>query len=236
MENIKINWWKTAFNDKFYKIYYSYLKPNYPVYVDNVINFAELKKENKILDLACGSGNYLIVFKKKGFNNLTGLDYNYAKIAGKNTEFYDIEIKKGDMRQKFGNDVYDFIMMASTSFGYFNDVNNKKVLKNCYHALKSGGKLFIDNLSQEFITANFQQKNWTKLKEGTFLLEERVLSKDNKYLLSTWHLLEKREIHKLVNKLRLYSREEFKKLFKEAGFKNAKIKELKTHNWFLAEK
>lgn len=234
--DIKYNWWKTAFNDKFYKIYYHYLKPNYLAYINNIIKFSKLKKENKILDLACGSGSHLIIFKKKGFNNLTGLDYNCVKMAKKNTKDYDILVKKGDMRKEFGCGIYGFIMITSTSFGYFSDDENKKVLRNCYKALKLGGKLFVDNLSQEFITANFQQKNWTKFKEDTFLLEERVLSKDNKYLLSTWHLLEKGEIHKLVNKLRLYSREEFKKLFKEAGFKNVKIEELKTHNWFLAEK
>lgn len=234
--NIKDNWWRNSFNDKFYKIYYYYLKSNYSAYIDNLIKFVGLKKNDSILDLACGSGNHLIALRKKGFKNLNGLDYNYANLAKNNIHFPNIKIKKGDMRKEFGNERYDFIMMASTSFGYFNESENKIVLKNCYKALKLKGKLFIDNLSAEFVKNNFQPKNWIKLKTNVFLLERRELSPDKKYLLSQWHLLENGKEYILTNKLRLYSKEEFKKLFKEAGFKKIKIKKLKFHNWFLMEK
>lgn len=236
MKDIKSGWWKITFNNKFYKIYYSYLKPNYSAYIDKVIKFAFLKRNDRILDLACGSGYHLVALKKKGFNNLSGLDYNYAKIAVRNTKPYNILIKKGDMLKEFGTQIYDFIMMASTSFGYFDDKNNQKVLKNCYQALRPGGKLFIDNLSAEFITKNFQPKSWTRFSRDAFLLEERELSKDKKYLSSFWYLLEKGKLYTLTNKLRLYSKEEFIKLFKKIDFKSVKIKELKAHNWFSAEK
>lgn len=236
MKDIKAGWWKTDFNEQFYKIYYSYLKPHYSTFIDNVIKFTVIKKNDRILDLACGNGRYLIALKKKGFNNLDGLDYNYAKIAGRNTNSYNILIKKGDMRREFGAQVYDFIMMVSTSFGYFDDRSNQKVLKNCYKALKPGGKLFIDNLSAEFITNNFQPKDWTRFSRDVSLLEERKLSKDKKYLSSFWYLLEKERTHTLTNKLRLYSKEEFIKLFKKIGFNKIKIKNLGVHNWFLARK
>lgn len=234
--NIKINWWKTNFNNKFYKIYYYYLKLNYSAYIDNLINFADLNKNDKILDLACGSGNHLIALRNKGFNNLTGIDYHYANLARKNIRNFNIKIKKGDMRKIFGVGVYDFIMIASTSFGYFSENDNKKVLKNCYKALKPGGKLFIDNLSLKFVINNFQAKDWKKFKTNVFFLEERELSKDKKYLSSNWYLIEKGKLYKLANKLRLYSSKEFNKLFREVGFRKTKIKELKAHNWFLSEK
>lgn len=236
MKNIKNDWWKTGFDNNFYKIYYHYLKKNYFAYIDKLIKFANLKKESMVLDVACGSGEHLLALKRKGFNKIEGLDYNYAEIAQKNTKKYKISIKKKDMRKKFGKNVYDFIMLNSSSFGYFNDKDNKKVLINCYEALKPKGKLFIDNFSREFITDNFHPKNWTKLHPHVFLLEERKWSKNKKNLLSSWCLTERNRLCFLSNKLRLYSVQEFKKMFNEVGFKKNKIKKLNAHNWFLAIK
>lgn len=238
MKSIKIknDWWKNGFDNIFFKIYYHYSRKNYSAYIDKLIKFANLKKEDGVLDIACGSGEHLIALKRKGFHNLEGLDYNYSEIAQRNTKKYGISIQKKDMREKIGENVYDFIMLNSTSFGYFNDKDNKKVLKNCYESLKTKGRLFIDNLSMEFVMNNFCPKNWTKLQSHIFLLEERMLSKNKKNLLSKWHLLEKNKLHILLNKLRLYSVQEFKDLFHETGFKRVRIKKSGTHCWFLAIK
>lgn len=236
MKKIKNDWWKTDFDNNFYKIYYHYLKKNYFAYINKLIKFANLKKENVVLDIACGSGNHLIALKKKGFNNIEGIDYNYAEIAQKHTKTYKISIQKKDMRQKLDKNIYDCIMLNSTSFGYFNDKDNKKVLKNCYEGLNKNGVLFIDNLSREFVLNNFCSKSWTKLESNVFLLEERKWSKNKKNLLSFWNLIEKNKSHILSNKLRLYSDQEFKKLFNKAGFSKIKTKKFGAHVWFLAMK
>ena len=236
MLNIKNDWWKTNFNQQFYKIYYCYLKPDYASYVKRIIKFADLKKENPILDLACGNGGYLAAFWKLGFKNLVGLDYNYANLAQKTIKKYNIPIQKSDMRKNFGKNIYDFIILANTSFGYFDEKNNQKILKNCYRSLRPGGKLFIDNLSRKFIEKNFCSKNWIQFKNKVFLLEEREWSPDKKYLFSYWYLLDKGKKYDLKNKLRLYSIYEFKKNFQKAGFKKIIIKNQKAHYWFLAEK
>lgn len=236
MKKIKNDWWKTSFDNNFYKIYYHYLKKNYFAYINKLIKFANLKKENAILDIACGSGEHLLALKRKGFNNIEGLDYNYAEIAQKNTKKHKISIQKKDMREKLGKNIYNCIMLNSTSFGYFNDKDNKKVLKNCYEGLKINGKLFIDNLSKEFVLDNFCSKNWAELESNVFLLEERMWSKNKKNLLSSWYLIKKNKLHILSNKLRLYSNQEFKKLFNEVGFNKIKVKKSSTHNWFLAIK
>lgn len=236
MLNIKNDWWKTNFNQQFYKIYYHYLKPDYIVYVKRVIEFSDLKKEYSILDLACGSDGYLTAFWKLGFKNLVGIDYNYASLAKKTVKKYNILIQEGDMLQNFGKNIYDFIMLANTSFGYFDEKDNQKVLKNCYQSLKPSGKLFIDNLSREFIEKNFSSKNWTQFKNQNFLLEEREWSSDKKYLMSRWCLLDKEKKYILTNRLRLYLVDEFKKNFQKIGFKKIVIKNQKAHYWFLAEK
>lgn len=230
------NWWKTDFDKEFYKIYYHYLRSDYPRYIKNMVNFADIKKGDRILDLACGAGKHLLTLKKMGFCNLAGLDYNYAKIAEKELRPHKILIIEGDMRKGFGSEKYDFIMIASTSFGYFNDKDNQKVLKNCHNALKSGGKLFIDNLSAEFVLKNFQKKNWTRFDKNTFLLEERALTKDRRHLMSTWNLLKGGRNYELKNKLRLYSKNEFAELLEKEHLNLLKSQENGLHIWLLAEK
>lgn len=112
--------------------------------VDFLIDVLNLKKKDKILDLACGHGRHTIELKKRGFN-IDGLDFsnyllkkaeNRAKKEGLRINFYKQDIHSINLKIK-----YDKIFLFFSEFGLF-DAN--EVLKNISKILKINGLLLLD--------------------------------------------------------------------------------------------
>jgi len=112
--------------------------------VDFLIGVLNLKKKDKILDLACGHGRHTIELKKKGFN-IEGLDFsdyllktakNRAKQEHLQIKFYKQNIHSINLKTK-----YDKIFLFFSEFGLF-DPN--KVLKNVSKILKINGLFLLD--------------------------------------------------------------------------------------------
>ncbi len=112
--------------------------------VDFLIDVLNLKKKDKILDLACGHGRHVIDLKKKGFN-IDGLDFSgyLLKIAKENTRQKNLQIKfyKQNIHNINLKTKYDKIFLFFSEFGLF-DAN--KVLKNVSKILKIKGSFLLD--------------------------------------------------------------------------------------------
>ncbi|MEA2089060.1 MAG: methyltransferase domain-containing protein [Patescibacteria group bacterium] len=112
--------------------------------VNFLIDVLNLKKKDKILDLACGHGRHTIELKKRGFD-IDGLDFsghllNVAKEKSKQERlqinFYNQDIHNINLKVK-----YDKIFLFFSEFGLF-DAN--KVLKNVSKILKINGLFLLD--------------------------------------------------------------------------------------------
>lgn len=101
----------------------------------------------KILDLACGFGRHSNRLAASGYE-VTGVDYmpGFLAIARQvaNRLGVRVEYQQGDMRRIDFVDQFDRALLLFTSFGYFNDEENLRVLKNMVHSLKPGGMLGLD--------------------------------------------------------------------------------------------
>jgi len=109
-----------------------------------LIDTLRLKKKDKILDLACGSGRHTIALAKKGFN-IAGLDFSahLLKIArrralqeGVSVKFYRQNVQKITIKTK-----YDKIFLFFSEFGSF---NAEKVLANVAQLLRPKGLFLLD--------------------------------------------------------------------------------------------
>jgi len=112
--------------------------------VNFLIDVLDMKKEDKILDLACGHGRHTIELKKRGFD-IAGLDFSKyllevakekAKQEGLRITFYNQNIHNIHLKTK-----YDKIFLFFSEFGLF-DAN--KVLKNVSKILKTNGLFLLD--------------------------------------------------------------------------------------------
>ena len=112
--------------------------------VDFLIDVLDIKKKDKILDLACGHGRHTIEIKKRSFD-IDGLDFSdhllniardLAKQENLQIKFYNQNIHNINLKTK-----YNKIFLFFSEFGLF-DAN--KVLKNVSKVLKTNGLFLLD--------------------------------------------------------------------------------------------
>jgi SAM-dependent methyltransferase len=108
----------------------------------------ELEPGMEVLDLACGHGRIANRLAARGVR-VTGLDATPLFLerarADAATRGVDVDYVEGDMRELPWDDRFDRVVCWFTSFGYFDDGDNRRVLREARRALRSGGRLLIEN-------------------------------------------------------------------------------------------
>jgi ubiquinone/menaquinone biosynthesis C-methylase UbiE len=116
---------------------------------DLIWSLLALEEGAEVLDLACGHGRITNALARRGAR-ASGLDASRlfldraqadAAQAGLNTHY-----EQGDMRcLPWGDGSFDYVISWFTSFGYFADAENRRVLSESHRVLRPGGKLLIEN-------------------------------------------------------------------------------------------
>lgn len=126
--------------------------------VEFLIKYMQLKKSQKILDLACGHGRHANRLAQRGYD-VTGIDKSeeFLQEARKRAENFEVEPKfiQADMRKLDYQEEFDRVILMFTAFGYFDDKMNLQVLKNINSALKPGGVFCFDIMNRDYILKNF---------------------------------------------------------------------------------
>jgi demethylmenaquinone methyltransferase/2-methoxy-6-polyprenyl-1,4-benzoquinol methylase len=107
----------------------------------SVANKIKRTKFNKIIDIACGTGDLSIEIEKKTGEKIVGVDfcYNMLEIARKKSS--TITFINGDATSlPFKDNCFEIITIA---FGIRNIPERDKALKEFYRILKKNGALFI---------------------------------------------------------------------------------------------
>jgi SAM-dependent methyltransferase len=115
--------------------------------VDLIWRLLELGSGTEVLDLACGHGRIANPLAARG-GRVTGLDatplfLDYARRDAA-ARGVDVEYVEGDMRALPWAERFDAAIVWFTSFGYFGDDDNRRVLAEAAKALRTGGRLAID--------------------------------------------------------------------------------------------
>ena len=108
-----------------------------------------LKEGMEVLDLACGHGRISNRLAERGAR-VSGLDASplfldraRADAAAREVE---VEYVHGDMRSPpWADDSFDRVVSWFTSFGYFDDPENRRVLREARRGLRPDGRLLIEN-------------------------------------------------------------------------------------------
>ena len=116
---------------------------------DAIWRLLDLGPGSEVLDLACGHGRVASGLARRGAR-VTGLDATplfldharaQAAAAG-----LPIEYVQGDMRSlPWPDESFDCVVSWFTSFGYFDDEENRLVLREARRVLRPGGRLLIEN-------------------------------------------------------------------------------------------
>jgi SAM-dependent methyltransferase len=115
----------------------------------------------QVLDLACGHGRIANRLAAKGAT-VTGIDATsrFLEMAREDARARNVEVDYvcGDMRELVWERRFDAIACVFTSFGYFDDDDNRRVLRGACRALRSGGRLLVEVNHLPWLFANFRDQ------------------------------------------------------------------------------
>jgi len=228
---INPNWWKTLFDE-------TYLLTDARSVCDNELTCWEVdfleqalkfEKSSPILDLCGGQGRHSLELSRRGFKDVTVLDYsnfliNQGKESAQREGLKTIFIQSDARNTGLPDQRYKFIIIMANSFGYFIDEKeDEKVLREVFRLLMPGGFLLLDLPNKEYVLKNFSPQSWHKANEEIVVCRQRTLKED--VILGREMVISK--IQGLIRDetycARLYSPEKISELFRSVGFSSITI-------------
>jgi D-alanine-D-alanine ligase len=230
-EKADSEWWKTIFDEV-------YLTTDARSVLDEVITGQEvdfiekalgLHKDWPILDLCGGQGRHSLELARRGFRDLTLLDYSrplllHGKKQAKR-EGLDVMFMQNDARNTcLTGQCFKIIIMIAGSFGYFSeDSENEELLHEVFRLLIPNGSFLLDLPDKKHVLNNFVPRSSHKANADIVVYRERSLRKNRVYTLEKVQSVSKGVIREAVYSIRLYSPEEIMAMLKSAGFGSIEI-------------
>jgi SAM-dependent methyltransferase len=179
-----------------------------------------------VLDLACGHGRIANRLAERRAR-VTGLDATplfleraRADAAARGVE---VDYVEGDIRELPWEERFDAVISWFTSFGYFEDDENRRVLAEAYDALKPGGVLLIENnnlaaLVRRFVPAHVNER------DGNFMLDRYALDLPRGRIHTDRTIIRAGRTRTFSYDVRLFWPTELADWLREAGFREVEIR------------
>jgi len=184
----------------------------------------DLDKSASILDLCGGHGRHSLELSRRGFKDVTVLDYSRylidlgeekAKEEKLNTIFIQGDARNTGLPEKR----FQFIIIMASSFGYFADEEeNIQILNEAFRLLTPKGTLLLDLPDRDYILQNFKPFSCHKVNEDITVSRERELGDEIVYSREIVTSPQKGCIRNRTYCTRLYSPEKISELLNSAGF------------------
>jgi D-alanine-D-alanine ligase len=231
MEKVDPEWWKFLFDE----IYLttdarSVCDQNLTSKeVDFLEKFLKPEKSWAILDLCGGHGRHSLELSRRGFRDLTVLDYSgvlidvgkdMAQKEGLSTRFVKCDARYSDLP----DNRFRVIIVMAGSFGYLIDENeNRKILSQAFRLLMPGGLFLLDLPNRGYILNNFVPQSWHEANDDIVVCRQRNLDEDIIYCQELVISRTKGLIRDATYCAHLYSPEKITKMLKSAGFNSVTI-------------
>ncbi len=139
-------WFETIFDERYPELF-GPLEGNAEREVEEILGLIPLPGGAAVEDLGCGRGRHAIPLARRGFA-VTGVDLSEKMLgiarARARREGVSVEWIREDMRVFRRPSSFDLCLSLFTSFGFFNDKENQKVLDNVGVSLREEGTLLLD--------------------------------------------------------------------------------------------
>ncbi|MGE5247977.1 MAG: SAM-dependent methyltransferase [Verrucomicrobiota bacterium] len=139
-------WYETIFDERYPELF-GPLERDPEEEVAQIVNLLPISAGASVVDLGCGRGRHAIPLSRRGFR-VTGVDLSekMLRLAQERAarEKLTVEWVREDMRVFTRPGAFDACLSLFTSFGYFDDTENQRVLGNVAESLRDGGLLLLD--------------------------------------------------------------------------------------------
>lgn len=143
---VKRPWFETIFDERYPELF-APLEGNAEEEVEEIVRLLALAPGAAVEDLGCGRGRHAIPLARRGYA-VTGVDLSdkMLRLARTRSEKDGVRVEwvRDDMRMFCRPGAFDACLSLFTSFGFFSDRENQKVLDNIGRSLKAGGRLLLD--------------------------------------------------------------------------------------------
>jgi SAM-dependent methyltransferase len=141
--------------------------------VASLVKIAGLDTPLRILDVPCGFGRHTNRLAVLG-HHMTGVDMypGFLELAKQDAEARGVKVdyRQGDMRHLDFEEEFDRVIMLFTSFGYFVDEENFRVLENVARALTPNGLFILDVPNRDMAMKNTSPAHVTE-KNGDLMID-----------------------------------------------------------------
>ncbi|MBW1941945.1 MAG: class I SAM-dependent methyltransferase [Deltaproteobacteria bacterium] len=233
MVEIDPDWWKNLF-DETYLITDARSVCDHGVTcreVDFLETALKLEKTWPILDLCGGQGRHSLELSRRGFEQVTVVDYSrflidlgkkQADDEGLNTRF----LRKDARKTGLASESFMATFVMASSLGYFkDDLQNEAILHEACRVLLAGGTILLDLPSQEFVLDHFSPQSWHETEGGIVICRQRRVEGD--IICGREMVISKKEglIRDADYCTRLYSEERIREMLISAGFDSVSVQE-----------
>lgn len=174
----------------------------------------------EVLDLACGHGRIANELAARGAR-VTGLDATprFLDLAREDAEARGLAVEyiEGDMRRLPWRDRFDAVVSWFTSYGYFDDDDNRAVLAAAFAALKPGGRLLVETMHKERLMQGFSPAVVHE-RDGAYLIDRNRYEPLTGRLVSDRFVVRDGTVRQAPFFVRLFTYTELAGWFREAGF------------------
>jgi SAM-dependent methyltransferase len=220
------DWWRTWFGPGYLELYDETLQERTPVEIDQLERLLELRPPMRILDLPCGQGRHAIELARRGYA-VTGVDLSpyLLDVAARRARDAGVAVRwlRGDMREALPGDRFDLVVNLFTSFGYFaEDADDRLVVRAAVAMLKPGGRFLVEVVNGDRIMANFQEREWFTVGQIA-VMERRSLDPGARRMVveRTVSSNKNREVN--LHALRLYGGRDLRELLTAEGFERVEV-------------
>ena len=231
----KIEWVGEWFGSPYYHILYKNRDANEArLFLDNLIDYLNIQKEDKILDLACGKGRHAIYLNQKGLD-VTGFDIcqeNIQEARGHENDRLHFHVH--DMQFIFRKNYFNYIFNFFTSFGYFDSKQeNESVVKAAADGLVEGGKFLIDFLNPYTVIHHLAPEEIKDINGIRFHITKKI---DDGMIVKDIKFSDGGRDYHFYEKVKTIRRVEFLEYFKNTGLDVLEIFGDYDLNSYVAEK
>ena len=118
--------------------------------LDLIARLLELAPGMRVLDMPCGHGRIANGLAELGCE-VVGVDATARFLEVARGAGQPVDYRRGDMRDPPPGGGFDRIVNWFTSFGYFDDATDRRILAGWRGALRPGGRLLIDQPSRQHL-------------------------------------------------------------------------------------
>jgi len=197
--------------------------------VDFLEHVLKLEKSAPILDVCGGQGRHSLELSRRGFKDVTVVDYsdsliNLGRERAQREGLQTIFVQRDARDTGLPDQRYRFIIIMANSFGYFIDEKeDEKILCEAFRLLLPGGSLLLDLPSKDYVFKTLSPQSWHEANEDIVVCRQRTIEEDT--ILGREVVISKKNglIRDESYCARLYSPEAITASLRSAGFSSVAI-------------